>query len=114
MQINISYPAQFLDNENPVLHDIPSDISVTADLGQPTAVVNWTTPTAEDNSGNVLLSEAPVDPGSKFNIGITCVTYIAEDLSKNKAFGTFIVQVTGTLISKQSWAQVVHVNHVNF
>ena len=77
------------------MHDIPSDISVTTDLGQPTAVVNWTTPTADDNSGNVSLAVAPVDAGSKFNIGITCVTYVAEDLSKNKAFGTFVVQVTG-------------------
>ena len=89
------------------MHGIPSDISVTTDLGQSTAVVNWTTPTADDDYGNVSLSVAPVDPGSKFNIGITCVTYVAEDLSKNKAFGTFIVQVAGMLISIQSWAQVM-------
>ena len=77
-----------------------SDISVTTDRGQPTAIVNWTMPTAYDDFGNTspcsLTFSSASDSGSKFNIGTTCVTYTAEDLLKHNAFSTqFVVTVSG-------------------
>ena len=56
--------------------------------------MNWTKPTATDNSGNVILTVSH-EPGTHFYIGKTVVTYTAEDPSRNKAFGTFDVTVTG-------------------
>lgn len=87
----------FLDNKFPIFSDIPSDVSVMTDYRQPTAVVDWTKPTVYDDSGNVTLVVS-ADSGSQFNIGTTCVTYTAQDMSKNKAFSTFIVTVRGTLL----------------
>ena len=77
---------------------MPSDISVYTDPGLPSAVVNWTEPTASDNSGSVTLTyDWP--SGSAFPIGSTNVTYTATDAAGNQITSTFTVTVTGILMS---------------
>ncbi|WP_040401629.1 HYR domain-containing protein, partial [Cecembia lonarensis] len=64
------------DTEAPVISDCPMDISVSNDAGSCGAVVNWTPPTATDNSGSVNLT-SNFEPGSFFPVGSTTVTYTA-------------------------------------
>ncbi|XP_041480035.1 uncharacterized protein LOC121427594 isoform X5 [Lytechinus variegatus] len=80
------------DNENPVISGCPSDQNVTTDIGNATAVVTWTPPTATDNSGNqTLISTA--NPGDYFPIGNNTVTYTSTDPSGNTDVCTFYVIV---------------------
>ncbi|XP_041480192.1 uncharacterized protein LOC121427594 isoform X25 [Lytechinus variegatus] len=81
-----------IDNENPVISGCPSDQNVTTDIGNATAVVTWTPPTATDNSGNqTLISTA--NPGDYFPIGNNTVTYTSTDPSGNTDVCTFYVIV---------------------
>ena len=82
------------DEEIPKLNNIPSNISVSSNVGQAFAIVNWTEPNANDNSGVVTVSSS-IKSGSLFYIGITNVTYTAVDPSGNTAKYIFIVTVTG-------------------
>jgi hypothetical protein len=51
------------DNEDPVISDCPANISVSNDAGSCGAIVNWTVPTATDNSGSVNLT-GNFEPGA--------------------------------------------------
>ena len=88
------------DDTPPVLR-CPADIEVTADPDEATTNVTWTAPVPVDNSGllSVLTSDPAVTPGSKFPIGVTRVTYRAEDLSQNVAKCIFTITVVGELNS---------------
>ncbi|KAL4236643.1 biological adhesion [Mactra antiquata] len=73
----------------------PYNIEAETDLNENTATVSWLVPLAVDNSGYVpILSSIPaVMPPEKFAIGKTKVTYIAEDLNKNRADCHFYIIV---------------------
>ena len=76
----------------PVLTNCPTDIVVSNETGVCEAVVNWTAPSATDNSANVDLS-TDFDPGSAFPVGTTTVTYTAQDSAGNQATCSFTVTV---------------------
>ena len=84
-----------LDNEDPVISDIPGTVTVDATSNE--AQVTWTEPSAFDNSGIYTLT-SDYAPGSFFQLGVTEVTYTATDPSSNTATAAFNIIVQGTVI----------------
>ena len=84
----------FSDTEAPVIISTPSNLTQPTDPGLPVAAVNWTEPTASDNSGDVVL-ESNYIPMDNFSIGSTYVTYKIKDLSNNYVNLTFVITVLG-------------------
>ena len=87
----------FTDNGNPVISDLPDDITQNTDSELSTAVVTWTEPTATDNSGSVTLTSSH-NSGDMFSIGITTVTYTATDGASNTVIVMFTVEIIGMII----------------
>ena len=69
------------------------DITETTPLGTGGRTVTWTTPTATDNSGVVILTERSHAPGQFFQTGNTAVTYRFTDGTGNEATCVFGVTV---------------------
>src|SRR5205814_1077384 len=84
------------DSEPPVIAACPANIIKTNDLGQCSAVVTYTAPTATDNCGSVPVVCAPAS-GSTFIKGTTTVTCTASDGANTNAC-TFTVTVNDTEI----------------
>ena len=95
-----------LDDEDPELDNLPNNIYVSSNAGKDFATANWTEPNASDNSGVVTVS-ASAEPGSRFYIGTTNVTYNAVDPSGNAAEYTFIVTVAGQYVDLQSLCSIL-------
>ena len=85
------------DNENPVISDLPDDITQNTDSELSTAVVTWTEPTATDNSASVTLSSSH-NSGDMFSIGNTTVTYTATNGASNTVVAMFTVEIEGMII----------------
>ncbi|OIQ36625.1 MAG: hypothetical protein BM555_02375 [Crocinitomix sp. MedPE-SWsnd] len=83
------------DNIPPVI-DCLADISVTTNTAGCAAIVTWTTPTATDNCGAVIMVSSH-NSGDTFPLGTTTVTYSATDGSSNGSVCTFDVIVTSDL-----------------
>jgi uncharacterized delta-60 repeat protein len=83
-----------LDEEDPKIVSLPSDIEKFNDPGLCGALVNWTAPTVTDNCGGSTITQTsgPAN-GSIFPIGTTLVTYTATDNSGNSYSETFTVRV---------------------
>jgi hypothetical protein len=81
------------DQDDPVLSNVPSDITTTADAGLCTAVVTWTNPTVADNCGNGTLTTSH-NPGDAFPVGTTTVTFTANDGNGNNSSATMDITVT--------------------
>ncbi|XP_072049429.1 uncharacterized protein [Amphiura filiformis] len=81
-----------VDTIPPVISCI-HNISQTVNNGVGGTTVNWTEPTATDNSGTVTLATRSHNPGSFFPVGTTNVTYKFVDGSNNSANCTFNVSV---------------------
>ena len=75
----------------------PDDINASTDTGESTATVLWEVPAAIDNSGLLPVVDVTpaVVPPASLPIGTTFITYVAEDVSKNKAKCKFKVIVSG-------------------
>lgn len=86
------------DNEEPDIGSCPSNIIKDNDPGLSTAMVTWTDPEAQDNSGQVTVSCSP-NSGSNFDIGNTEVECEAVDESGNKNDCVFTITVQGKLAS---------------
>ena len=84
-----------VDNQAPVISGAPTDISVPNDPGSCFAAVSWTPPTASDNCTLISFTSS-LSPGNLFPIGITPVSYAAEDENGNTTFASFLVSVTDT------------------
>jgi hypothetical protein len=82
------------DTEPPKI-TCPSSITVSADPGQCTAVVNYPAPTATDNCPGVVTNSSSPS-GSTFQKGTTTVTCTATDASGNTAPCSFTVTVNDT------------------
>jgi len=84
------------DDEDPVIHNCPSDINVVAQPGDCNPQVFWTEPTATDNCSYTLSSN--YHPGDRFDVdpGSYAVNYIAVDPSGNTATCNFVVNVDPT------------------
>ena len=75
----------------------PDDLSVSTDTDENTATVLWEVPFAIDNSGLLPVVDVTpaVVPPASLPIGTTYITYVAEDVSKNKVKCKFKVTVSG-------------------
>ena len=84
------------DNRHLFISNTPSNIFTNTDPNQPTAVVTWTPPTATNivNNGQVFLT-SNYQPGNRFPIGVTTVTYTATDAFNNVKTASFTVTVAG-------------------
>ena len=88
-----SFDVTITDDEAPVIADTPADISQTNDLGNCSAVVTWTEPTADDNC-DIDTFTSTHNPGDTFEVGTTTVTYTATDIHSNVTTSSFTVTVT--------------------
>ncbi|XP_070570291.1 uncharacterized protein [Ptychodera flava] len=80
------------DNTPPVITGCPSDISAL-DRFNPGEAIEWTEPTATDNSGGLVILTSTHQPGDIFHIGSTQVTYTAVDEAGYQAVCTFLVVI---------------------
>ncbi|MCF8274575.1 MAG: HYR domain-containing protein, partial [Flavobacteriaceae bacterium] len=89
-----SFTVTINDNEDPVIVNLPSNISVNNDIDSCGAVITWTEPTATDNcSGGSIVQTAGLANGSTFPIGVSTVTYTASDDSGNETIASFTITV---------------------
>lgn len=88
-----SFEVTVSDNEDPVITGCPSDISVSMDLDQCSAVVTWSEPTASDNC-SLQSFVGTHSPGQAFGVGTTGVMYTALDGDGNGDSCQFTVTVT--------------------
>ncbi|WP_195179316.1 HYR domain-containing protein [Mesorhizobium sp. INR15] len=87
-----AFTVKVTDEEVPTL-TMPAPITVPTDAGQPSAVVNYTNPTAIDAiDANPVVSCLPAS-GSTFSLGSTSVVCQAKDASGNTASASFVVVV---------------------
>jgi|GEM_PF-2251314 len=82
------------DNQNPVISNTPSNITVYTGAGSATCnkVVTWTSPTASDNCSVSTLTSTHTS-GAVFPVGTTTVTYTATDVNGNTVTSSFTVAV---------------------
>ena len=96
-----SFTVTVTDTEKPVILGCPSNITQVNDLGNCSAVVTWTEPTATDNCtlpGSLVWTKSHI-PGSSFPVGTTTVTYTATDAVNNTSLVcSFTVTVNDTQI----------------
>ncbi|XP_071955254.1 uncharacterized protein [Antedon mediterranea] len=78
-----SFHLHVFDNESPVFTFCPSNILLNPMFFRPSAVANWSEPTAEDNSHTVELITSNYNSFDVFPIGMTWVIYQAFDRAKN-------------------------------
>ncbi|MDI1322584.1 MAG: HYR domain-containing protein, partial [Algoriphagus sp.] len=81
------------DTEDPTIEGMPADIIQISDADKCGAIVTWIAPTAVDNC-EVKTFTTSHAPGSLFPVGITTVTYTAEDIYGNVETASFEVEVT--------------------
>jgi hypothetical protein len=84
------------DNEEPMFEDVPDNLTVIANNAGCTGIVTWTGPTAFDNCAGVTVTSSH-DPGDEFPLGVTTVTYYAEDAAGNTVEVSFTVEVINDL-----------------
>ncbi len=82
------------DFELPVIDGVPGNMNPNTDPGLPTAVVNWTQPTAMDDSGIDTFTSSH-NSGFAFPIGETFVSFTATDIYGNVAIAGFVILVIG-------------------
>jgi len=92
-ETSMTFTVTITDNEVPQIHDLPSDISVSNDLGDCGAIVTWVEPTASDNC-EVYSFDSDEDSGDFFDVGTTTVTYTATDIYGLETLASFTVTVT--------------------
>jgi len=86
-----------VDETDPVIVNLPSDITVSNDPGVCFAVVNWTEPTVTDNCTGATISQTNgISNGGNFPQGVNIVEYTATDGSGNTVTATFEVTVNDT------------------
>ncbi len=81
-----------VDVEVPYISNCPSDLTATTELGTSETVVDWTVPTAVDESPIVEIIQSHYPP-ARFTVGLTNVVYIFRDVVGNTATCTFTVNV---------------------
>ncbi|XP_071489593.1 uncharacterized protein [Diadema antillarum] len=81
------------DTTAPLINNCPEDISITVPFGVSSAVVTWTVPTANDNSGTSTLTSNTANPGDAFSVGSSQVVYTFSDDNGNTAVCAFNIFV---------------------
>ncbi len=102
-QVNCSFTIEILDNEFPVIQNIPTQILNFCDGDN----VDWATILASDNCSietfDYKTSPTPnLLEGTPFPIGNTTVTYTAIDQAGNTTIDSFFVHVEPLLVAKVS------------
>ncbi|WP_189606232.1 HYR domain-containing protein, partial [Salinimicrobium marinum] len=89
-----SFDVTITDDEDPTI-TCPAPINLNVDAGICGAVVEFTTPEGDDNSGDVTVTQiaGPVS-GEVFPVGVTTVTFQVEDTAGNTVTCSFDVTVT--------------------
>jgi gliding motility-associated-like protein len=87
-----SFTIAILDNQNPIITNCPSNITVNTSTTSCNALVNWTAPAISDNCPGVQFTVSHTS-GSLFSNGTTTVTYTATDASNNTTTCSFNVTV---------------------
>jgi len=90
-----SFQVTVTDDEYPLIHDVPADISISSDAGLCGASVSWVSATTTDNCDVANLVETHT-PGEFFPVGTTPVTYASTDLAGNRTLASFDVTVIDT------------------
>ena len=85
-----------VDTVAPSFSSCPLDTTLYADAMNCGANLNWTQPTAEDNSDTVFYTQTDTS-GAFFAVGIDTVMIFAHDLSGNMDTCSFIVTVLDTI-----------------
>ena len=85
------------DREDPVI-SCPTNTTVYTDQGQSFGTLNWSDPTASDNSGQHPTVECTGGISRQFEIGKTRVVCYASDQAGNRATCSFTVDVKGNFI----------------
>lgn len=83
-----------LDQEAPVIFNVPVDINVTNNPGTCGALVSWDPLQAADNCSGIQSFTSDHIPGEVFPIGETTVTYTAIDRFNNVGTVSFTITVT--------------------
>ena len=81
--------------ESPVFTYCPPNITKKVVPGQSTSVVNWSKARVTDNSNKNPSVICNIEPGARFNIGLTVVVCEATDGSGNKANCSFYIKIIG-------------------
>ncbi len=90
-----SFTVTVVDTENPVIVNLPANISKSNDAGQCGAIVTWSPVSVTDNCPGAVLSATHAS-GAQYPVGTTVVVYTATDASGNSVNGSFTVTVTDT------------------
>jgi gliding motility-associated-like protein len=88
---SISFWIHVLDNTNPEIDGVPSDITVSATAGACVYPVSWPDVVATDNCEVTLTSNH--SPGDSFPPGVSKVTYTATDQAGNTVTAEFNITV---------------------
>ena len=87
-----SFTITIVDNQNPIITNCPSNITVNTSATSCNALVSWTAPAISDNCPGVQFTVNHAS-GSQFSAGTTTVTYTATDASNNTSTCSFTVTV---------------------
>ncbi len=79
-------------DDTPPIISCPGDITIDANQAGCSAIVSWTPATATDNCNGVDITSTH-EPNSRFPLGITTVTYYAEDGTGNISSCSFDIEV---------------------
>ncbi|KAJ8024243.1 Hyalin [Holothuria leucospilota] len=90
---NVSVRVQ-VDFTPPVVNSCPTDIFRTIQFSSSGVFVNWTEPTATDDTTEYVTVLSNKRPSEFFLVGVTNVTYTFSDEEENKAYCFFNVNIT--------------------
>jgi gliding motility-associated-like protein len=82
-----------IDDTDPLIIGLPTDITLNNDAGDCSAIVSWTEPTFTDNCSAGIIQTSGIPNGDPFPVGTTTIEYTATDGSGNAVVGTFDVIV---------------------
>lgn len=93
---SVSFTVTVTDNTAPVITNIPSNMSLSADSNFCGAVATWNAPSVSEGCSYTLASN--YNSGDTLPVGITVVTYIATDASGNSDTASFTVVVSDDMV----------------
>ncbi len=95
--VSCSFTVTISDEQAPII-TCPADISVDADAGLCTTIVNFDAPEVADNCDATVIPVQTVGPasGSAFPVGTTTITFTATDIAGNESSCSFDVIVADT------------------
>lgn len=91
-----SFTITVSDNENPVIVNCPANQILSNDAGICGAVVTWITPSVTDNCSATITQIQGSISASLFPLGVSTISYLAEDPSGNRDTCTFTITVNDT------------------